>query len=193
MGNQIEIATRAGPLSNGENRSRRDWVCGGRSALRKPERSALRGKGAQLTEWQLRGFREAEGPGHPRQGAVDVASGGPLGAAGVAVEADERCRARDGHRPVTLVTVAPVDGNDSAAATVRAAAIAVQRRARASTASRPGGNSKSASATVPSAERDSFRIEASAPPSRLGNWRMTASPSGRKTRNRGAWTCARVP
>ena len=51
-----------------------------------------------MSERQLRGFREAERPGHPRQGAVDVALGGPLGAARAAVEADERGRAGDGHR-----------------------------------------------------------------------------------------------
>ncbi len=102
-----------------------------------------------------------------------------------AVEADERGRAGDGHRPVAVVTVAQVDGNDSAAVAMRAAAIAVQRASRASTASRPGGNLKSASETVPSAERGFIPHRGRGAVFAAGELRMMASPSGRKTRNRG--------
>ncbi len=50
----------------------------------------------------------------------------PLGSAGVAVEADEGCRARNGHGRVPLVAVTEIERNRTRAAAARAAAILVQ-------------------------------------------------------------------
>jgi hypothetical protein len=52
---------------------------------------------------------------------------GPLRSASGAVEADECRRPRNGHRPMAIVSVTQVDGNDTCTSAGRAAAIAMQR------------------------------------------------------------------